>query len=666
MTNTITVALNKTVISGLNMRQGDVDVSDLVASMTARIKKGLPPLIQNLSGLWQLDANGKPTNVVEIHVGGRRLRALNQLADAKIIKKTFAITVAITESRDEAIIESSEENDARLPPHPLEQFENFARMIEAGHTPADVAARFNIGVDRVNRRMKLAKVSPRLLALYRADEIAFEQVAAFTLTDDHAAQEAAYFDQPEGWQRGAAAIRKALTAGEVDATTNKMAKFVGLDAYREAGGAMRQDLFSLAEDAGFIQDIALLQRLTGDKLASVAAEVEGEGWKWVRVQPDYDYQEIEAMGRVYPEPIQPSPEALAQAEALTAEYHGMEVAGLGETEEGAEAMDALSARIDALNNGGEAYREDDKALAGVLVYLDSKGEAAIRRGLIAVADKKAHAAMVKARNAASDDAGSKADGGTASEQAETAASGLSATLRENLSAHHTMALRASLIDNPTVALVATVHRMLLVGHYTHQTGARDLGAIRLEGLGWNETLDKHVSDIRETTAGVIVAEARNTRKAILPAEAADLWDYLIALPQSGLLDLLAYAASYQVFAVQAQYAPTGRTVSGYQLAEALALDMADYWTPTVPGYFGRVGKPDILEAVREVKGDEVAAGLASQKKGEMAEAAADLLADSRWVPAMLRTNGVESASVPQDEAEREAEARQPSEIPEAA
>ena len=49
------------------------------------------------------------------------------------------------------------------------------------------------------------------LALYRKAAMSLDQLMAFTVSDDHAAQEAAWFDAPE-WQRNASAIRQRLTA----------------------------------------------------------------------------------------------------------------------------------------------------------------------------------------------------------------------------------------------------------------------------------------------------------------------------------------------------------------------------------------------------------------------------------------------------------------------
>lgn len=638
--NTQDIALNKLVLSPLNMRQGEVDVSDLLASFRSRIAAKKPILLQNLRVTAQVDDAGKATGLYEVHVGGRRFRALSQLAEAKTIKKTHPVTCVVTEDRLDAMSESVEENTQRLDPHPADQYLAFAALIDSGYTPAQVAGRFGIEEVRVHRRMALAKVSPKLMDLYRTGEIDYQQMMAFTLTEDQAAQEAAYFDF-EGWQRNANSIRQRLTQGEVNAKTNKLAKLVGLDAYREAGGSVRRDLFAEANE-GYIQDPALMDKLAGEVLESAAEEVRGEGWKWVRVEPTLSYQDTEGLDRVYPvrEPLDDA--TAQQVEELSTRYQAMEAEGADETDEGYEAMQAVERQIAELEaTAGEAYRPEEVAVAGAFVTVESDGAIKIQRGFVAKADKKAYA---KIKDAAKAQDGSDDQPKTASEVIEEGAAGLSGALKENLSAHHTAAIRAALLDNPNVALVATVHRMLIIGHYRSDVNARDIGALRLSGLSWNEDVNKHAPDLAESPARAKLDAAREAMQSRLPEAAGDLWAYLLPMPVEGLLELLAYAASYQVFAIQSQFAPKAQTASAYAIADALALDMADYWTPTAANYFSRVGKPDSVAAVREVVGDAAADEMASLKKGELAAQAEVALDGSRWLPAMLRRIPADEAS----------------------
>ena len=53
--------------------------------------------------------------------------------------------------------------------------------------------------------------------------------------------------------------------------------------------------------------------------------------------------------------------------------------------------------------------------------------------------------------------------------------------------------------------------------------------------------------------------------------------------------------------------------------------MAEHWTPTVDGYLGRVTKAQILDAVREAKGEASAQLIEHLKKGDMAREAERLL-----------------------------------------
>jgi len=81
----------------------------------------------------------------------------------------------------------------------------------------------------------------------------------------------------------------------------------------------------------------------------------------------------------------------------------------------------------------------------------------------------------------------------------------------------------------------------------------------------------------------------------------------------------------------------GRLAHADALAVAVALDMADYWTPTAENYFGRETKARIIEAVREAAPDRYTERLADLNKTDLARQAEGLLAEKTWLPACLRT-----------------------------
>jgi ParB family chromosome partitioning protein len=84
-----------------------------------------------------------------------------------------------------------------------------------------------------------------------------------------------------------------------------------------------------------------------------------------------------------------------------------------------------------------------------------------------------------------------------------------------------------------------------------------------------------------------------------------------------------------------------------QLAETLRLDMSKHWTPTAESYFGRVSKKAICVAVAEAAGENVAFSIQDLKKPIMAIEAARLVANSGWVPTVLRTKGLPAHHEPE-------------------
>ena len=179
------------------------------------------------------------------------------------------------------------ENVQREAMHPADQFEAFAALIAEGRSIEDIAADFAVTPLVVQRRLKLANVSPRLMADYRADAVTLDQLMALAITDGHAAQESAFYDAPQ-WQRNPTALRERLTEREIGAS-HALVRFVGLDTYEAAGGGIRRDLFAEGDAGVYVTDTALLETLVREKLGSHAAAVRAEGWAWVDATPAMTY-----------------------------------------------------------------------------------------------------------------------------------------------------------------------------------------------------------------------------------------------------------------------------------------------------------------------------------------------------------------------------------------
>ena len=79
------------------------------------------------------------------------------------------------------------------------------------------------------------------------------------------------------------------------------------------------------------------------------------------------------------------------------------------------------------------------------------------------------------------------------------------------------------------------------------------------------------------------------------------------------------------------------------LAQALELDMHDWWTPTAAGYFEHVSKAKALEAVLAFAPGHVAR-LSKLKNADIASEAERLAAGTGWLPAMPCTTAAEVES----------------------
>jgi ParB family chromosome partitioning protein len=222
----------------------------------------------------------------DVEAGDRRLAALKLLLKKKHIASDYEVPCLLVADGSARTV-SLTENVQREAMHPADQFEAFAALVKEGRPIENIAADFSVTPLVVQRRLKLANVSPRLMADYRADAVTLDQLMALAITDDHRAQEAAFYDAPD-WQRSPSALRNRLTEREIDAQ-HPLARFIGLDTYIAAGGSTRRDLFAEDDSGTYLADAPLLEKLVRDKLASLADKVRAEGWAWVEAVPYLSY-----------------------------------------------------------------------------------------------------------------------------------------------------------------------------------------------------------------------------------------------------------------------------------------------------------------------------------------------------------------------------------------
>jgi ParB family transcriptional regulator, chromosome partitioning protein len=612
MTTMQTIPLNQLVFSPANVRKtGAKDgIDGLAASIAAH------GLLQNLQ------VRSGESGQYEVVAGGRRFAALKLLAKQKKIAADYPVPCHALDSEDAAEI-SLAENEMRLPMHPADQFEAFRKLADQGNGPETIAARFGTTARIVEQRLRLAVVSPKLIAFYKKGEMTLDCLMAFTVAEDHRRQEKTWKALPEWARNSPRHIRDALTEKHV-AADSSLAQFVGIKDYEAAGGAVLRDLFD-DEGSGWLTDAALVNRLVTEKLEQAAASVRGEGWKWVEIMPDLSWEALKGFGKATPERTPPTPEQQCEIAALTEEGDALMEEHGEEPEDDAitERLWEIQERIADLSEGQEAWPDSAKAKAGVVIGIAQDGLFDIRRGLIHPEDKAAARKADKAAHAA--DSGSK--GKTA--PVPGSGQGLSAALIEDLTAHRTAALQAMLADNPTVALVAVVHALALDCLY--EPGTRS--CLRVKAT--MTYLANSAEGIDDGKADRQFAATTEAATKGMPKQPEKLWGWLIEQDQPTLLAILAVCAATAVDAVQKKHDPRPLDHAD-ELAAALKLDMADWWQATAAGYFARVSKQQALDAVAEGSTKEAAENLARLKKDELTKEAEKRLTGTRWLPAILR------------------------------
>ena len=638
------IPFNKLLLSQSNVRRvkAGVSIEELAEDIARR------GLLQGLSVRAVTNEAGDETGRFEIPAGGRRFRALELLVKQKRLAKTAAVPCIVREAGI-AEEDSLAENVQRAPLHPLDQFRAFLVLREKGQSEEEIAAAFFVPISVVKQRLKLASVSPKLLDIYAEDGLTLDQLMAFTVSADHERQEQVHERLTQAYDTQPYMIRRMLTEQTVRAS-DKRALFVGVDAYVEAGGCVLRDLFQ-ADDGGWLQDAALLDLIVAEKLRDAAAEVQAEGWKWTEIAPSFPYGHAFGLRQLRGEQAPPTHEEEASRSALQAELDRLEAehadadelpeevdARLGEIETALEAIDGRPVQFDA----GEIGR------AGAFISIDGGGSLRIERGFIRPEDELPAAPEVEGATGEVASEGQEPDdiipaGQSDGVIAPTAPSDepeedeglkpLPDRLIAELTAHRTVALRHVLGEHLDIAFLAALHALCvrLFYHYGLDTCLElDVKSVSFAA---------QAPGLADTPSALALAARHQTWREALPSEPEELWDALNALDANQRQALFAHCVALSVNAVIEPYNRRPRAIAhADRLAQAVDLDMADAgWMPTVDAFLGRVTKARILAAVREAKDDPAAERIAHMKKGEMADAAEQLLAGTGWLPEPLRT-----------------------------
>ncbi|EOX0788891.1 ParB/RepB/Spo0J family partition protein, partial [Escherichia coli] len=421
-TEEVSVPLASLIKSPLNVRT--VPYSAESVSELAESIKGVG-LLQNLV------VHTLPGERYGVAAGGRRLAALNMLAERGIIPADWHVRVKII-PQELATAASMTENGHRRDMHPAEQIAGFRAMAQEGKTPAQIGDLLGYSPRHVQRMLKLADLAPVILDALAEDRITTEHCQALALENDTARQVQVFEAACQsGWggKPEVQTIRRLVTESEVAVAGNSKFRFVGADAF--SPDELRTDLFSDDGD-GYVDRVALDAALL-EKLQAVAEHLrEAEGWEWCagRMEPVGECREDAGTYRCLPEPEAVLTEAEEEClNELMARYDALE--------NQCEESDLLAAEMKLMRCMAKvrAWTPEMRAGSGVVVSW-RYGNVCVQRG-------------VQLRS--EDDAAADADR-TEQVQEKASVEEISLPLLTKMSSERTLAVQAALMQQPDKSL----------------------------------------------------------------------------------------------------------------------------------------------------------------------------------------------------------------------
>ena len=619
-------------------------------------------------------------NLFLVVFGGRRYRALNRLCASGVIDGDYKVPCRVMDE-DEALEASIAENVARVAMHPADEFDAFNKLIEAGSGERDIADRFGVTLVHVQKRMKLARVSPAILDRYRKGDLTLEALTAFALTTSHDRQNDAltrieqylgttYHDVP-------GIVRRILTETSVLASS-RLGRFVGVEAYEAAGGNVTRDLFSTSSDC-YLDDGGLLETLAIDKLNNEAKALGGQ-WRWIDVMLDMPWSATSAYGRVYPDavPCDPDPAHVAELETVSAKIDEIEDRA-DDCDDDVAEYEALYARqeelVDLTTRPTTVYTDEARALAGGILSLDQSGNPKFEGGLIRLEDMPKRDEP-EALEAADEQTETRTDADAPTSETdddgETVASiipspaplrieppraatsayadvdskvdapqtvalkeaGLSASLGDDLRAIRHQVMQAHLVVDFDLSFDLMVYSMCLDAFgLGYSAKPLDVRLTRAMVTGSRPHLDGTVA---ERMLGKI-KDSLNLSWMELPKP--DDFKALSALQFEEKQALFCFAASHAL--VQQLSVDHAANPVIEEAGRRLDVDVATCWRPTAADFFKRVTKDHMLTAAREIISDAWAEEHKGLKKGQLADAMESAFSEDARSRAGLRAETVE-------------------------
>ncbi len=572
----------------------------------------------------------------EIHAGGRRYKAIASLIEDELLAKNTLIPCRVEE--DPAVIAeiSLAENTIRAGMHPVDELEAYHRLhVDNGYDVEQLAAHFGKSESKIRKTLALGACHPDLLAKCRDGEFSVDVLRAFTIQSDQEEQLRVY-ESLSKQAHGIYAynVRDQLQEKLIPAKS-KLVKFVGLEAYKEAGGNIQSDLFHNEE---FVVDAGLLNHLVDEKVEAIQSEL-GEEWSWFEFNADaYEYDvstlpalqgELTEEGEILKAELADVVNSRQTIEAIPDDSESDE-----EFEKREQALETLMDREMELEESLEqavTFTPEQMKESGVIVYLDHHGEPQFRKGVL----NKEQAAKQK------------------TSKSQTVKPDYTPNLCGDLEIFKTESARVALIKQPALA-VELIHFEITVQMLRKYGGACLL-------------IDQKECRQVDSKQEVKTCKAREIRN-----ELHESWVDQVDQDWLALLDKCQFDKAFTEYLVwpdtlknsllaiaAASSLEPDNDFSGFILIST-DVHVREHWAPTAKNFFNRIRQETLGCIAAEIMGDSWAEANSNLSKKELAHALEEKCQPggpgANWIPIPMITqlSGEEEQSETDQEAVEDA------------
>ena len=641
------IPLNKLRLSPHNVRKtgAEANLDELVANIEAN------GVLQNLIG-----GAARKKGFFDIFAGGRRLRALNRLAEAGKIAKDCGVPVKVLERSAEGVAETSlAENFIRLGMTPTDECKAFLHFLGSDGDIDAVAKRFGQTRRFVEGRLRLATLAPPVFDALAAGEITMDVAKAYAATPDQAKQLAVFEEVANSWLATNAHEIKKRILGQSIPASHPVALLVGEERYTAAGGRIERDLYTAAESAEWL-DGALAQSLAAAIMQDAAAKLAEETGIGTIVpllakSSTWADREDLTQARLEREPVSETDQAridqiVGEMGIIEDRFESEEM----DDEEGEE----LTAQLEAL--GDERARLHDTA-----VTIDPEHKASLTQFVVIGADgtptvEPGYWEEPRRHRGQDGDAGVPY---VDPKKVAAKAQGLSGVLADELAMARRDVLALHIASDPAIALDLAIFTLAekAMGKYD------ELGT----SLAVNRRNDPIAKNgLPDSPSGGAFAEIRKN----LDSAWAEHETIVARFDAFRILDDDMRANWLAVCMASSIEASLGGSGIGRHnpfhdhLGQLLEIDVASWWRPSAGGYFARVRKAGMQRTLEAIGGPVLAARYASSKSAEMADACEKLCdgnaitepeirdAGLAWLPIAMRFD-VPATSEPEPEGDTE-------------